>query len=143
MLHKRSWAVSTAIIGIMTAIWACTRPEQFFALIDKTHNDTTGAYAGIIFTGYVLNLIPDFLSSLQTQRTLEFIQDRHRRLYVVPSILIADLTFKTVLFLLSYSIFVLLFHNLYLYFKQIRDVWDASSFGSVRQAVTPLWDADL
>jgi hypothetical protein len=136
---KRSWFVSTLVIGIVTGLWIYIRPEQFRALLAKTNDDTTGTYVGLIFTGYMLNLIPDYISSLQTQRTLEFMHNKRTGMRSMLTILIADLIFKTVLFVISYTVFVMGFRCSYHYFKQIRDVWDVGSFSSIQQSLTMFW----
>jgi hypothetical protein len=124
------------VIICLTVLWGALRPEQFSALLDHADRDTTGLVKGVLFSAYVLNLIPDYISGLQTHRLIGFVQARKSFVVSTFPVLLIDVIFKTVIFLVSYTVFVVIFASIYYLFKEIRDVWSEHVFTTI----TGAWD---
>jgi hypothetical protein len=131
---RRSWVISTVVVIGLTLLWAAIRREQFYALLTHADRDTLGIFKGVLFTAYILNLAPDYISALQTHLLITYFQSRKLLLSWTIPVLIADAAFKTVIFLIAYTVFVAIFATLYAFFKEIRDVWSATGFTTLESA---------
>jgi hypothetical protein len=132
----RSWAISSIVVIVVTLMWGVIRPGQFFALFDRADHDLKTVFAGVVFSAYLFNLIPDYISAVQTQYFVRVARDNKLNVLQTVGILIADIACKTVIFMIFYCVAVMmLFGLLYTWFKDIREVWDALAFANL-EAIT-------
>lgn len=141
---RRSWAISTVSVIAMTLLWWFLRPEQFEALLVRTERDITGLFGAVIITAYILNLVPDYVSAIQTRWFIGMLNEvASSKLIVIliivtAMILIAgDIMLTSLVFTFFFAAFAFSFDFLYGLSKEIRNVWDILQFESYEQAV--LW----
>jgi len=126
---KGSWAISTVTIIVLTVVWWILRPEQFASLLDKTGKDINGLFAGVLVTAYILNLIPDYFSAIQT-RLLMGLVARTKSLVYRAVLLLVDILATGLLFYTFFFVFLYFFLEIYGVTKEIRNVWDALKYSN-------------
>jgi hypothetical protein len=134
---KRSWAISSVVVVLVTLLWGAIRPDQFMALFNRTDSDLKALFGGVVLSAYLFNLIPDYISAVQTQYFVRIVRERQLTGIKMLSILIADVACKTIIFLFFYCLAVMvLFGVLFALLKDIREVWDKPAFTNVYEAIT-------
>jgi hypothetical protein len=137
---KRSWAISSVVVVLVTLMWGAIRPEQFEALFTRADSDLKTLFGGVVLSAYLFNLIPDYISAVQTQYFVRTVRERGLTSIKTIGILIADFVGKTLIFLFFYCLAVMiLFGVLYALLKDIREVWDKPAFTNVYEAIIWFW----
>src|SRR5262249_31929091 len=140
----RSWKISTIVVVVLTILWAFVRPSQFWALFDRLGQDIKGVVVSLILSAYIFNLVPDYISALQTQYFVRFIQRKQQRSSITLAIVIADFLSKTLIFLLFYCAAMMgLLSLLSTFLKDFRELWGNIGLTSLSDALRSFFQYGL
>ena len=98
---KRSVAVSTTVVGMVTIAWGGTSPELFKAAYERVGRDWASMYSAVIVAAWFFNLLPDFISAVETRYLMGRIAN-YRSRAAATVIIVLDLIFTTLIFVLTY-----------------------------------------
>lgn len=124
---KGAWAISTGSVITLTLLWWVLRPAEFDLLLDKTKHDITGLFTGVLFTAYILNLVPDYFSAIQT-RWLMGLMSKTKSLLYRSLILLTDIVLTGAVFYILFVLFLLFFVEISGLSKEIRSIWDVLTY---------------
>lgn len=131
---RNSWAISTGSVIALTIVWWVIRPEEFQLLHSKTQSDITGLFQGVIITAYILNLIPDYFSAIQT-RWLIGKAAKAKSMPIFFLLVLTDIILTGLVFFVFIVIFINIFSYIYGLSKEIRSVWDILAFSNPKDVI--------
>jgi hypothetical protein len=97
----RSCVASFVAVVIVTLIWAAIHPDQFNAFVQQGKYKYYAPFLSVFFVAGILNLIPDYLSLLETRYIIRWVSQTHSVVRIL-AFLAFDLVVTAAIFLGTY-----------------------------------------